>query len=76
MKMEKRTSKSDPRIIVSNLLKRELNDNKDIHRIGGNTLNNSIENLEIIEYGQHQENYSTKYHNKKVNCFYCGKEFI
>ena len=72
----KTTTKSYPRIIVEDLLGRELKENEDIHHIDGNPLNNSIENLEIVEHGEHQKEHRIKYHDKKVNCFYCGKEFI
>lgn len=47
-----------------------------MHHIDGNPLNNSIDNLEVIEHGEHQKNHSIKYHDKKVKCFYCGREFI
>ena len=69
--------RSYPRILMEEKLGRPLRPDEDVHHIDGDKTNNSIENLEIIPHGVHQKLHNPpKYHDMKVKCCICGKEFI
>lgn len=71
------TSVSYPRILMEEKLGRPLKPYEDVHHIDGNKTNNSIENLEIVNHGEHQKRHNPpKYHDMKVKCDVCGKEFV
>lgn len=57
-------------------LGRPLEPYEDVHHIDGDTLNNSLDNLEIKIHGEHQREHSQKYFDKIVNCPICGQEFL
>jgi len=70
---------SYPRILMEEKLGRPLEPYEDVHHIDGNKLNNSIDNLALINHGDHQKmhmEHDTKYHNKEMTCDVCGKTFI
>lgn len=56
-------------------LDRYLEENETIDHIDGNPLNNSIDNLRVLDRKTHSTN--DVYRNKDVvvKCAYCGKEF-
>lgn len=67
---------SYPRILMANKLGRSLEPYEDVHHIDGNTQNNSIDNLTIVNRGEHQRQHSTKYSETVVEtCIYCGNKF-
>ena len=70
------TVKSYPRILMEEKLGRPLEPNEDVHHIDGNTLNNDIDNLEVIPHGIHQQMHSTIYHPFVTKCEICGKDFL
>ena len=55
---------------------RKLNNNEQIHHKDGNPSNNNIDNLEIRLLGEHQQEHSTKYYDKLIECEWCGKTFL
>lgn len=57
-------------------LGRPLRPNEDVHHIDENVDNNDLSNLEVIEHGEHQRMYSTKYIDTIETCMICGKSFI
>ena len=72
----KTTTKSYPRILMEESLGRPLEPYEDVHHKDENPSNNSIENLEIINHGKHQQLHSKKYYDKQATCEVCGKQFI
>lgn len=67
---------SYPKYIMERHLNRKLENYEDIDHIDGNYLNNDISNLRIVLHGEHQYNDAIRNKYVKVNCTYCGKEFI
>lgn len=67
---------SYPRILMAEKLGRPLKPYEDVHHIDGNTLNNSLDNLEVIPHGEHQRMHSRKYFDKVMICPICKKEFM
>lgn len=72
----KTTTKSYPRILMEESLGRPLEPYEDVHHKDEDPSNNSIENLEIINHGKHQQLHSKKYYDKQATCEVCGKQFI
>ena len=70
------TSKSYPRVIMEQYLGRELLPNEDVHHIDGDVANNSVDNLTIINHGEHQRRHSQKFFDKTAICQVCGEEFL
>lgn len=48
------------RYIMEKHLDRKLLDNEDVHHIDGNKINNNINNLQVIEHGEHKRLHATK----------------
>ena len=74
-----RVNVSYPRMLMEEKLGRPLAPNEDVHHKDGNTLNNNIENLEVLNLDEHRELHSKQnrlYHDKTAICEYCGNEFI
>ena len=67
---------SYPRILMEESLGRPLEPYEDVHHKDEDPSNNSIENLEIINHGKHQQLHSKKYYDKQATCEVCGKQFI
>ena len=67
---------SYPRILMAQKLGRPLEPYEQVHHIDGNALNNSLENLEIVQLGMHQAFHARKYFDKVVPCAYCGVEYL
>ena len=72
----KTASVSYPRLIMQETLGRELKPYEEIHHIDGNPLNNDVNNLTIINNGEHQRIHMQKYIDKEMICPICGTKFI
>lgn len=71
------TSKSYPRFLIEQSIGRELLPNEDVHHKDGDVTNNSLNNLEIIQHGEHQRLHNpSKYVDTEEICCICGKKFI
>ena len=66
---------SYPRILMAQKLGRPLEPNEDVHHIDGNPDNNSLDNLELQEHGEHQREHFQKYVDTTEICMICGKSF-
>lgn len=73
---KERRTLSYPKYLMEIHLNRYLEENETVDHIDGNFLNNNISNLQVLDRQIHS--YNDAYRNKdiKVNCQYCGKEFI
>lgn len=69
-------TKSYPKYLMEQKLGRPLSPNEDVHHIDGDVTNNSLDNLKIVEHGEHQKEHSQKYHDEIKTCDYCGNEFV
>lgn len=67
---------SYPKLLMERVLGRPLAPYEDVHHIDENPLNNSVDNLEVRNHGEHQREHSTKYTDKTEICEVCGKSFI
>lgn len=67
---------SYPRILMAEKLGRPLKPYEDVHHIDGNPLNNNLDNLEVINHGDHQRAHSTKYKDTIEKCVICGNSFL
>lgn len=68
---------SYPRILMMQKLGRSLEPYEDVHHIDGNPMNNNLNNLEVINHGDHQKFHMPhKYYDKETICDVCGKKFI
>ena len=67
---------SYPRYLMEQKLGRKLLPEEDVHHKDGNTLNNELDNLEILMHGEHQRMHSTKYFDTIETCMVCGRRFI
>lgn len=70
---------SYPRLLIEERLGRKLFPYEDVHHIDGNKDNNNIENLKVVNHGEHQRNHmaeKAKYVSLVQKCIVCGKEFI
>ena len=65
------------RVIMENYLGRMLEDNEVVHHKDHNKKNNSIDNLELLTYREHNELHSKEHGRKivKLKCPWCEKEF-
>ena len=71
------TSKSYPRILMEEKLGRPLKPYEDVHHIDGNVSNNSLNNLTLINHGEHQLLHNPpKYIDKMATCQVCKKQFV
>jgi hypothetical protein len=59
------------RLIMSEHLGRPLEKDEEIHHIDGNTFNNDLSNLQLIDHSSHSSISATKDHGDR-NCFECG----
>lgn len=67
---------SYPRILMEEYLGRPLEPYEQVHHIDGDPLNNDINNLTIMNIGEHQRFHNNrKYEDKEVECYYCHKKF-
>lgn len=66
---------SYPKYLMEVHLNRYLNDDETIDHIDGDFLNNSIENLRIIDRKEHAINDAIRNKDVTVVCAYCGKVF-
>lgn len=67
---------SYPRILMAEKLGRPLEPYEEVHHIDGNTKNNSLDNLTVVNKGEHQRYHSIKYPELVFEtCVYCGKKF-
>lgn len=75
---DKETQKviSYPKFLMQEHLGRELLPDEQVHHIDGDPLNNSLDNLEIRQLGEHQREHATKYFDKITKCVWCGEEFL
>lgn len=77
---DKETKKvfSYPRLLMANKLGRSLEAGEDVHHIDGNTDNNSLDNLEIIDHKEHDRIHAQKYdwEDLEMICPECGNIFI
>ena len=71
---------SFPKYLMQKHLNREILLNEDVHHINENTLDNNLENLEIVQKGEHQRQHNLNNPNLKkyktdlkTHCFYCNK---
>ena len=67
---------SYPRLLLEEKLGRELQHREQVHHIDGDPLNNSLDNLELKMLGEHQREHTTKYFDKEMTCYLCGKRFV
>jgi hypothetical protein len=58
---------------MSEYLGRPLEKDEEIHHIDGNTFNNDLSNLQLIDHSSHSSISSTKDHGDR-NCFECGAD--
>ena len=65
---------SYPIILMAQKLGRPLEPNEDIHHIDGNPDNNSLDNLELQEHGEHQREHFQKYVDTTEICMIFGKQ--
>lgn len=61
------------RLIMSEFLGRPLEKDEEIHHIDGNTFNNDISNLQLIDHSSHSSISATKDHGDR-NCFECDTD--
>lgn len=67
---------SYPRMLMEEKLGRPLEPYEDVHHIDGNYLNNALDNLALINHGDHQRMHAVKYHDKIAECEVCHKKFL
>lgn len=67
---------SYPRLLLEEKLGRELHHDEQVHHIDENPLNNSLDNLKVKMLREHQREHMTKYFDKEMECYLCGKTFI
>ena len=72
----KRKTMSYPKYLMEVHLDRYLGIDETVHHKDGNFLNNSIDNLEVIDRKEHSYSDAFKNQDEIVTCGYCGKEFI
>ena len=66
---------SYPRVLMErNSVK--LNRDDVVHHRDNNPLNNELDNLEIINEAEHARRHQTKYHDKIMECPWCGCLFL
>jgi hypothetical protein len=71
----KKLTISYPKYLMELHLKRYLTEDETVDHIDGNPLNNSIENLQVLDRKTHCSNDVYRNQDVIVNCAYCGKEF-
>ena len=74
-KVNKKTI-SYPRVLMEEKLGRPLEKHEQVHHKDGNPKNNDLDNLEIMNIGDHQKLHSRKYYDKEMTCPCCGETFI
>jgi len=62
------------RWIMEQHMGRKLKKNEHVHHINGDPLDNRLENLEVVEAGEHLRRHNQKYPDYK-QCVECGKTF-
>lgn len=70
---------SYPKYLVEKEYGIKLADNEQVHHIDENTLNNDINNLEILTFEEHLQLHAEenrKYYDKYMICPVCGKRFL
>lgn len=78
------TVTSYPRFLMEQKLGRKLLKTEDVHHIDENPLNNSFDNLEVVDHKEHDRKHAEnnifsknkKYTQKEMICPVCGKIFI
>lgn len=65
------------RILMEEKLGRPLEPYEDVHHIDGDPSNNDLENLIIINHGEHQRQHNPqKYFDIEMICDICGRSFL
>lgn len=72
----KKTSISYPKYIMELKLGRHLEKNETVDHIDGNPLNNSFDNLRVMDRGQHCKEDVKRNKDVEVTCTWCRKLFI
>lgn len=67
---------SYPRYLMEQSLGRPLDANEQVHHKDENPFNNSLDNLEIKLFREHQREHSTKYVDIITTCPWCGNYFL
>lgn len=68
--------RSYPRILMEEKLGRPLEPNEDIHHLDEDPLNNSIDNLVLVDKSVHCRHHAQRYFDKMAICDVCHKEFL
>ena len=61
------------RLIMSEYIGRPLEENEEVHHRDGDTFNNDLSNLELLDHSSHSSISATKDHGDR-NCFECGTD--
>jgi hypothetical protein len=69
-KLDKMTV-SYPKYIVEVVIGRYLNPDENVHHIDGNFINNSLDNLQIVDKAEHVRAHNQKYEELDVKCVNC-----